>query len=402
MLAARRRRRHTRTRTAAILAERRHRHLRRLRQPRHRRLDQPATRDRPVRHDDDPARPDHRRLRRDLERRRRPDRLPGGELRTRRRDPVPAHETNIWGNTDVDSFQFGDPTGVNDCPTAPDGRRGCAHARRATGYIFLGSKTLVHGSQSAVSPRRRRRGPVHRLVPAVDERHRVRRPGSPAARRAPATASPSTARPRRDYYTIYTTGSHGDVRNYVINVLDTGAPNDGVDELAIYGCDNDSTRRSTATCRARLTQRDDRRHLPAARASKCIDTEAPYGTPTRPPACRPTCTSPTETRRPPGVRRAARTATTRPTAGSAATATASSATSSSARPADQLRHRAQRPPDRLRPRRQRRLLRRRQQRRSRRSTAAPATTLFQIGQIFGTKRDAEPRARCCRTTPSRC
>ena len=41
-----------------------------------------------------------------------------------------------------------------------------------------------------------------------------------------------------DYYSVYTTGSQGAVRNYVINVLDTGAPDDGVDELAIYGYDN--------------------------------------------------------------------------------------------------------------------------------------------------------------------
>ena len=43
-------------------------------------------------------------------------------------------------------------------------------------------------------------------------------------------------------------------------------------------------------------------------------------------------------------------------------------------PADQLRHRAQRPPDRLRPRRQRRVLHATTTARSRRSTAAPATT----------------------------
>ena len=42
-----------------------------------------------------------------------------------------------------------------------------------------------------------------------------------------------------DTYVINTTGTHGDVRNYVINVLDTGGPTDGVNNLSVYG--NDST-----------------------------------------------------------------------------------------------------------------------------------------------------------------
>src|SRR5207249_3264727 len=40
-----------------------------------------------------------------------------------------------------------------------------------------------------------------------------------------------------DTYVVNTTGTHGAFRNYVINVLDTGAPDDGVDSLAIYGRD---------------------------------------------------------------------------------------------------------------------------------------------------------------------
>ena len=63
---------------------------------------------------------------------------------------MPAHETNIWGDTDVDTFQFGDDTGVNDCADRrpdDDGRRGCA-TPSSDGYIFLGSKTIVHGSQT--------------------------------------------------------------------------------------------------------------------------------------------------------------------------------------------------------------------------------------------------------------
>ena len=41
-----------------------------------------------------------------------------------------------------------------------------------------------------------------------------------------------------DRYVVYTTGSQGASRDYVINVLDTGAPDDGVDTLSIYGADS--------------------------------------------------------------------------------------------------------------------------------------------------------------------
>src|SRR5262249_9189535 len=41
-----------------------------------------------------------------------------------------------------------------------------------------------------------------------------------------------------DSYIVNTTGSHGADRNYVINVLDTGAPDDGVDTASVYGADS--------------------------------------------------------------------------------------------------------------------------------------------------------------------
>ncbi len=40
-----------------------------------------------------------------------------------------------------------------------------------------------------------------------------------------------------DSYLVQTTGSQGAARNYVINVLDTGAPDDGVDVLSVFGID---------------------------------------------------------------------------------------------------------------------------------------------------------------------
>ena len=78
-----------------------------------------------------------------------------------------------------------------------------------------------------------------------------------------------------DYYAVYTTGSHGSVRNYVINVLDTGAPDDGADELAIHGFDNTDPLFNgyvPGTVTKRPT--DD---IFLLRASKCIDTERAYG-----------------------------------------------------------------------------------------------------------------------------
>src|SRR6266508_4313469 len=40
-----------------------------------------------------------------------------------------------------------------------------------------------------------------------------------------------------DKYVVTTTGSQGSPRNYVINVLDTGAPGDGADSLQVFGRD---------------------------------------------------------------------------------------------------------------------------------------------------------------------
>ncbi len=74
-----------------------------------------------------------------------------------------------------------------------------------------------------------------------------------------------------DYYTIYTTGSRATptgVRNYVINILDTGAPNDGVDEAAVYGIDN-----SEATYNGASGLNDD---LFLLRASTCIPKAGGY------------------------------------------------------------------------------------------------------------------------------
>src|SRR6185437_6661121 len=41
-----------------------------------------------------------------------------------------------------------------------------------------------------------------------------------------------------DFYFVATSGSQHAANNYVINMLDSGAPDDGVDELTIYGADS--------------------------------------------------------------------------------------------------------------------------------------------------------------------
>src|SRR5262249_37503555 len=78
-----------------------------------------------------------------------------------------------------------------------------------------------------------------------------------------------------DYYKVFTTGSHGSPRNYVLNVLDTGAPNNGADELAIYGINN--TDDFFNGYMPGTTTRNATDDIFLLRATKCIDTEAPYG-----------------------------------------------------------------------------------------------------------------------------
>ena len=58
-----------------------------------------------------------------------------------------------------------------------------------------------------------------------------------------------------DFYTILTTGSQGDPRDYVINLLDTGAENDGVDEAAIFGIESAQSGHSRRPGRARSIRR---------------------------------------------------------------------------------------------------------------------------------------------------
>ena len=124
-------------------------------------------------------------------------------------------------------------------------------------------------------PGDRRRGPLHRLVPAVDER--PRRAGGTAGligRRRPHAHARRPGRhrllhdlhdrqPRRPTATTSSTCS-------------TPAPRTTASTRRRSTAATSSTRTSTATSRARLTTNptDD---IFLLRAAKCIDTEGPYG-----------------------------------------------------------------------------------------------------------------------------
>jgi len=141
----------------------------------------------------------------------------------------PVHLTQIFGNADADFFQFGDPTGIGGGTTQGD-----------AGYIFIGSKTRVYGSADAT-------------VSGTDvgndgeDSFRVYYLQDAATRTSPVTASVVAehtltldGQAGSDSYFIHTTGSNGvGDRNYIINLLDTGHADDGVDEAFIYGYDSD-------------------------------------------------------------------------------------------------------------------------------------------------------------------
>ena len=71
-------------------------------------------------------------------------RPPGRHLHAVDRRPVAGRITQIWGNNEVDTFQFGDPCGHRRRHVAGDGISTFA----SDGYIFIGSKTRVCGSNS--------------------------------------------------------------------------------------------------------------------------------------------------------------------------------------------------------------------------------------------------------------
>ena len=113
--------------------------------------------------------------------------------------------TRIFGQTDVDTIQFGDASGVG----------GRDHARLARLHPARRPDARLRGRGEDVMTA------FYLQTMNVAAGHTLTLDGQGGS----------------DRYAIYTTGSQGSQRNYVINLLDTGAPGDGVDEAAIYGRD---------------------------------------------------------------------------------------------------------------------------------------------------------------------
>jgi len=136
---------------------------------------------------------------------------------------APVFETNIWGHTDSDTFQFGDPSGA--AGTTIWGQ---------DGYIFIGSPTRVHGSQDV--PSTGDDGEDRFFVYFLQDADVTTGPmdQSPARHTLTLDGQADT-----DTYEVHTLGSNGvDRRSNVINVLDTGAEHDGADELMVFGLDS--------------------------------------------------------------------------------------------------------------------------------------------------------------------
>ncbi|GGO80245.1 hypothetical protein GCM10011348_16530 [Marinobacterium nitratireducens] len=136
----------------------------------------------------------------------------------------PQFVTTIFGNDDADIFQFGDASGVGG-GTNPD----------ESGYIFIGAKTRVYGSQNATDSTGDD-GEDRFIVYYLQDANAQTGPNMTTAAEHTLTLD---GQADTDYYAVYTLGSNGpDQRNYVINILDTGEADDGVDEATIIGRDS--------------------------------------------------------------------------------------------------------------------------------------------------------------------
>lgn len=174
---------------------------------------------------------------------------PAGTCAPSTANPVTGRLTTIYGHTDVDTIQFGDPTGD------PYTTGGGGTTQGNNGYLFLGSKTRAYGTDVADTTSN---NDEDSLTVYYLQSMNV---GSGQLNTAPGAGHTLTLDGRQDSdtYEIWTTGSAlAFQRNYVINILDTGLANDGVDEASIHGTD------ATAD-------------LFLLRTSRCIDTESSYG-----------------------------------------------------------------------------------------------------------------------------
>ncbi|WP_294608493.1 hypothetical protein [uncultured Roseovarius sp.] len=168
-------------------------------------------------------------------------------------DGTAAGITRVFGNKDVDLIQFGDTGGSTGMTGWGD-----------DGYIYLGSQTRAYGSADAVTgeyatPDARNDGQDSFVVyylqdaaaqtsPAIETITYATVPYDTDAIVAGENFDLSVlamhtltldGQSDTDTYEVFTLGSQGDERNYIINILDTGEEDDGVDEAFIYGFDSD-------------------------------------------------------------------------------------------------------------------------------------------------------------------
>ena len=190
----------------------------------------------------------------------------------------PVHRAQLWGHTDVDTVSFGDASGSGFGTTPGD-----------PGYVFIGSETRVHGGHN-ISSTDEADGEDVVIVWFLQSADVIAAPAGLAGGTGAGHSLTIDGQAGTDYVSVHTAGSHGAERNYVVNVLDTGAPDDGVDELAIYGFDNGAPQFNGYV--PGTTTRNKTDDIFLLRATKCIDTAGPYGTTDSPAPT--TCTSPTE------------------------------------------------------------------------------------------------------------
>ena len=91
------------------------------------------------------------------------------------------------------------------------------------GYVKLGSDTRIHGSHSLT------------VVDGADGEDQFTVWYLQSMNVAAGHTLVLDGQAETDTYRVYTSGSRGSSRNYVAHVLDTGAPDDGVDELYVHG-----------------------------------------------------------------------------------------------------------------------------------------------------------------------
>jgi hypothetical protein len=150
---------------------------------------------------------------------------------------TPVYGTTIFGNDDVDQIQFGDTSGGSGQTT-----------QGSDGFIYLGSRTTVYGSDTAPTDGAGVNGKGLSIGDDGEDRFRVYFLQDTATVTSPSMLDALQAlgqadaghtltldgQADTDTYEIYVLGSDGtDERNYVINALDTGAEDDGVDELHV-------------------------------------------------------------------------------------------------------------------------------------------------------------------------